>query len=442
MNEEIGRDIITKALKRNCDKAEVYIKSTKGIAVEAKSGKVEALEASRGFNIALRVIKKKKMGFSFSTNIDNMDSMIDEAIQGADWNSLDEYVDIPDSAPSSEVQIFDSLIEDIKDDEIISDALVLEEKSLSFDKRIERVRKAEVDTGVGTTLILNSNGVHASYKSSFYSAMVTTLAKDDNGDSQMGWEHDISRRKKDIDLEAVGQGSSKRALELLGSRKIDAVKVPVILSPSVAISFLGILSASLSAEAVQKKRSFLAGKLGQSILSDIIDIVDDGTIPWKVGTRPVDDEGVACRNKTLISGGVLKGYIYNHYAAVKDGVKSTGNASRANARSMPGIGVANFHISSTGERSEDELIRSLPKGIRILAAMGVHSANPVSGDFSVGISGQWIENGEILYPVKEAVMSGNVLEMFRKVEEAGKDLKFYGNMGAPSLLIGDMDISA
>ena len=132
--------------------------------------------------------------------------------------------------------------------------------------------------------------------------------------------------------------------------------------------------------------------------------MDDGTIPWKVGTRPVDDEGVACRNKTLISGGILKGYIYNHYAAVRDGVQSTGNASRANPRSMPGIGVANFYINSAGKSSEDDLIKSLPKGIRILAAMGVHSANPVSGDFSVGIAGQWIENGEILYPIKEAVM--------------------------------------
>ena len=404
MNEEIGREILTKVLKRNCDKAEVYIKSTKGVTVEAKSGKVEALEASRGFNIALRVIRNRKMGFSFTTSKDNMDSLIDEALQGADWNSTDEYVDIPESAPSGEVQIFDPAIDDIKDDEIISDALLLEEKALSFDRRIEKVRKAEADAGVATTLILNSNGVNASYKSSYYSAMVTTLAKDDDGDNQMGWEHEISRRKKDIDLEAIGQGASKRALELLGSRKIDAVKVPVLLSPSVAISFLGILSASLSAESVQKKRSFLAGKLDKAIISDLIDIVDDGTIPWKVGTRPVDDEGVACRNKTLISGGILKGYIYNHYAAVRDGVQSTGNASRANPRSMPGIGVANFYINSAGKSSEDDLIKSLPKGIRILAAMGVHSANPVSGDFSVGISGQWIENGEILYPIKEAVM--------------------------------------
>ncbi len=442
MNKEIARDIIAKALKRNCDKAEVYIKSSKGITVEAKEGKVEALEASRGFNMALRVIRKNKMGFSFTTRKDDIESLVDEAVQGADWNSEDAYADIPEPSPASDVKIYDPHIDDIKDDEVIRDAIYLEEKALTYDNRIEKVRKAEADAGVGSTLIMSSRGVNVEFKSSYYSSMVTVLAKDGSGDNQMGWEHDMSRRKKDIDLEAVGQGAAKRALELLGSRKMDTVKVPVILSPSVAISFLGILSASLSADAVQKQRSFLAGKMDQAIVSDIINIVDDGTIPWKTGTKPVDDEGVNCRKKTLISGGVLHGYMYNHYAAAKDGVTSTGNASRANPRSMPGIGVANFYINSQGNWSGDDLVRSLPKGVKILSAMGVHTANPVSGDFSVGISGQWIENGEIQYPVKEAVISGNILELFRKVEEAGNDLRFYGNMGSPSLLIGDMDISA
>ncbi|UCH80426.1 MAG: TldD/PmbA family protein [Nitrospiraceae bacterium] len=435
-------EIIERALKKGCDKAEVYIKNSRGISVEAKGGKVESLEASRGFNIALRVIKKKRTGFSFTTNMENIENLVDEAVQGAEWNSEDAYTGIPESSPAAEVQIFDPLIDEIKDDEIIRDALLLEEKALSYDRRIQKVRKAEADSGISSTLILNSSGINASYRSSYYAAMVSTLAHDGNGDSQMGWEHGVSRRKSDIDLEAIGQGSAKRALELLGSRKMSAVKVPIILSPSVAISFLGILSASLSAEAVQKKRSFLAGKKDKAIISRHINIIDDGTMPWKAGTRPVDDEGVTCKNKTLISGGVLKGYMYNHYSAVKDGVHSTGNALRANPRSMPGIGVANFYLDGPATKSGDDLVRCLSRGVKILSAMGIHTANPVSGDFSVGISGQWIENGEIQYPVKEAVISGNILDMFKRVEEIGTDLTFYGNMGASSLLIGDMDISA
>jgi PmbA protein len=172
-----------------------------------------------------------------------------------------------------------------------------------------------------------------------------------------------------------------------------------------------------------------------------VDIIDDGTMEWKTGTSPVDDEGVPSRNKTLISQGILNGYIHNTYTAKKDGIASTGNAVRHSSKSLPGVGATNLFIKS-GAKSQLEMIKSLPKGILILGAMGVHTANPISGDFSVGISGLWIENGRALYPVKEAVISGNILELFNRVEEIGNDLRFYGSIGSPSLLIGDMDISA
>ncbi|RJQ16640.1 MAG: TldD/PmbA family protein, partial [Nitrospiraceae bacterium] len=223
-----------------------------------------------------------------------------------------------------------------------------------------------------------------------------------------------------------------------------AAKVPVILAPSVAVDFLEILSASLSAEAVQKGRSFFAGKLGQAVMSTLVDIVDDGVMPWGTGTSPVDDEGVPASGKAVISKGILTGYFHNTYTAKKAGVKSTGNAVRGSFKSLPGIDVTNFFVKAEGNNPSQspQLIKSLSRGILILGAMGVHTANPVSGDFSVGISGLWIENGEAVYPFKEAVISGNILEMFKKIEGIGDDLKFYGSTGSPSLLIGDMDVSA
>jgi PmbA protein len=442
MKEVSAEDIIKEALKKGCDAAEVFIKSSKGISVESKNGSVEALEASQDFGIALKVIKKQKLGFAFTTNTDEIGKTIDEAVQGADWTGDDEYIDIPEYMPPGEVLIFDEKIKSGKEEDIIKDALLLEESTLSFDKRIKKVRKAEVGAGTGNTIIVNSKGVNVTYESTYYSAQVTTLARDDNGDSQMGWDYTSSRKMSDIDLKSVGMEAAKRAIDLLGSRKISAVKAPVILSPSVAVDFLDILSASISAEAVQKQRSFLSGKLGQIVISEIIDIIDDGAMPWRTGTRPVDDEGVPATKKTVISGGVLNGYIHNTYTAKKDGVASTGNAVRGSAKSLPGVDVTNFYINAIENKSDNGLVRSLNRGILILNAMGVHTANPISGDFSIGISGIWIENGEAVYPVKEAVISGNILEMFKKVEAVGNDLKFYGSIGSPSLLIGDMDISA
>lgn len=439
---ELAEDIIKKAINKRCDAAEVFIKKANGISVEAKDGAVEALEASRDFGIAVKVIKNRKLGFAFTSDHNEIDGTIDKAVNYAKWTGDDEYIDIPESMPASDVLIFDEKLRDIKDDDVIGFALALEESAVNYDKRITKVRKAEVGAGTGNTTIVNSKGVNVTYYSTYCSAIVTALAQDESGDKQVGWDYESVRRIDDINIKGVGEGAAKKALELLDSRKISAVKVPVVLSPYVAVDFLEILSSSLSAEAVQKKRSFLTGKIGKNIVSPIISIVDDGTKPWGTGTKPVDDEGVPSRNKTLISNGVLNGYIHNTYTANKDGISSTGNAVRGSAKGLPGVGTSNFYLRSDSENTGSGLVESLSKGLVILNAMGVHTANPVSGDFSVGISGMWIENGKPLYPVKEAVISGNILDLFKKVEAIGNDLKFYGSTGAPSLLIGNMDISA
>ncbi|MDH4028631.1 MAG: TldD/PmbA family protein [Nitrospirota bacterium] len=442
MKELLAEDIVKKAIDKGCDAAEVYMKSSSGISVEAKDGMVEALEASRDFGIALKVIKGKKLGFSFTTTPEHVEKTVDEALQAAEWTGDDEYMGIPEYAAPADVLVFDEEIKNTSEEHIIKQALLLEESALSFDERIKKVRKAEVSSGTGRTTIANSRGVNITYNSTYYAAHVTTLALDGSGDSQMGWDYAGSRRMRDIDVRAIGGGAAKRALELLGSRKISAVKSPVVLSPSVAVDFLEILSASLSAEAVQKQRSFLAGKQGMNIISPLIDILDDGTRAWGTGTRPVDDEGVPAMKKKLVSGGTLEGYIHNTYTAKKWGVASTGNASRGSSKSLPGVGISNFYINAEAGGEENGLIRQLSRGMLVLSAMGVHTANPVSGDFSIGISGLWIENGQPAYPVREAIMSGNVLEMFKKVEALGRDLKFYGSTGSPGLLIGEMDISA
>ena len=442
MKEITAEEIIKMAIDKGSDLAEVYMKSSRGMSAEAKDGAVEALEVSEDRGISLKVIRNGKLGFSFTTDPDDIGKMVDEAVQAAEWTGIDEFMDIPELLIPEDVMIFDEKIKNIKEDDVIKDALLLEEAAISFDEKIKRVRKAEAGAGTARITIANSRGVNVTYESSYYSAYLTALAEDGNGDSQMGWDYSGSRRLSDIDVKLVGMEAARRSMELLGSRKISAVKAPVILSPSVAGEFLDILSASISAEAVQKQRSFLAGKAGQKIISPLVEIIDDGRMGWHIGTRPVDDEGVPTKTKTIISEGVLNGYIHNTYTAKKDGTSSTGNAVRGGFKGLPGVGVMNFYIKPSESSSADGLVKSLSKGIVVLGAMGVHTANPVSGDFSIGISGLWIENGEVAYPVKEAIVSGNVLELFKKVEAVGNDLKLYGSTGSPSLLIGEMDISA
>ncbi len=444
----LADDIAAKALKKGCDSAEVYIKTAKRLSVEAKDNAIEALESSRDLGISLKVIKNQRQGFSFTTAPESIDDMIDKAVRSADWTAEDKYIDIPEYSPASQALVLDEKIRDIKEDDVIKNALSLERSALDLDARIRKVRKAELGLSIGSTTIFNSKGVNISYESAYMTAELTLLASDGR-DSQMGWDFAVSRRPGDIDLESIARRAGQRAVSLLGAKKISNVKVPVILDPSVACDFLSILSSSVSADAVQKKRSFLYGKAGKKIISPLINIIDDGVMPWGTGTKPVDDEGVPTVKKTIVSAGTLTGYIHNTYTAKKQGVESTGNASRGSFRGLPGIAVTNFYIEpkqnekwEMRNRKENKLIKSVSKGLLILDAMGVHTANHVSGDFSVGISGLWIENGEIKYPVKEAVMSGNILELFNRVEAVGDDLRFYGSTGSPGLLIGEVDISA
>ena len=442
MKEITAEEIVKMAMDKGSDSAEVYMKNSRGISAEAKDGGVEALEVSEDRGISLKIIRNGKLGFAFTTDPDDIGKMIVETVQSAEWTGIDEFMDIPELVATEDVRIFDENIKNINEDDVIRDALLLEEAAISFDESIKKVRKAEAGAGTARTTIANSKGVNVTYESSYYSAYLTALAENGNGDSQMGWDYAGSRRLSDIDVKLVGKEAARRAMELLGSRKISAVKAPVIFSPSVAGEFLDILSASISAEAVQKQRSFLAGKAGQNIISPLVEIIDDGRMEWHIGTKPVDDEGVPARTKTIISGGVLNGYIHNTYTAKKDGTISTGNAVRGGFKGLPGVGTTNFYIKPPGNGHGGDLVKSLSKGIVVLGAMGIHTANTISGDFSIGISGLWVENGEVAYPVKEAIISGNVLDLFKKVEAIGNDLKFYGSTGSPSLLIGEMDISA
>jgi PmbA protein len=232
---------------------------------------------------------------------------------------------------------------------------------------------------------------------------------------------------------------------LLGARTIAGSRTNVILDNSVTIDFLGIFASSLSSEALQKGKSLLQDKLGKAIISPRINIIDSGLRPGKLGSRPVDDEGVPTSEKILVHEGVLQTYLYNTYTARKGNTNSTGNAARGSFSSLPSVGITNLFIEPStvgGCLGKKELFKFLGRGLYIVDAMGVHTANPVSGDFSLGVTGLWIEGGEVRFPVKEAVISGNILEFFNKVAAVGDDLIFYGNMGAPSIIISDVDISA
>lgn len=453
-DREFASDLVGIALRNGADRAEAYIKSSRNLSLEVKNQELDAVESSLSFGYSLRVIRDGKLGFSYSTSPDESESVIKNAIGAAKWADEDEYLDMPNPPLSpfskggiidiTSLEIFDGKGWNIKEDEAVKHVLIIEKAANDFDKRIKKTRKATGTFSSGEIFILNSKGIDISYPYTKFTAQVMTVAEE-NGESQMGWDFNGSRLLQDISFEDVGRNAAKRAVQLLGAKRINTVKAPIIIDNSVASEFLGIFASSFSAESVQKGRSLLKDKIGQKVISPKVNLVDSGIIPRRLGTRPFDDEGVITSEKVLIKEGVLQGFLHNTYTAKKEGAHSTGNAVRGGFTGLPSVGISNLYLKIVSESDVipfNTLIASLDKGLYITEAMGVHTANPITGEFSIGVSGLWIENGTIRFPVKEAVISGDMLGLFQRIEAAGDDMRFYGNTGTPSLLIGPTDISA
>ncbi|MBM4135907.1 MAG: TldD/PmbA family protein [Nitrospira sp.] len=442
--KEFAGELLQSALRKGADEAEVFIKSSRGLSVEVKNKEIDLLESSLSFGYALRVLKNGCLGFSYSTDRGEIESVVTNAVEAARWADPDQYLGLSEVSGESHVDIFDPEIDLIREENAIQKVFILEESAYREDERIKRIRKALGTFSKSDTIIMNSQGIDTYYASTACTAQITAVAET-SSDSQMAWDFAGSRFLQNVSFEEVGKNAARRALSLLGSRRIDAVKAQVILDNAVAVDFVGIFASLLSSESVQKGKSLLAGKIGKQVISPALNMVDNGVMIGMLGSRPVDDEGVCSREKILIKEGVLQGYLYNTYTAKKDSVVSTGNAVRGGFSGLPSVGISNLYVEANEKSavmSLGHLFNAPDKALYITEAMGVHTANPISGEFSIGVTGLWIEKGEIKFPVKEAIISGNILELFGKIESVGDDLRFYGSIGSPSLLIGQIDISA
>jgi PmbA protein len=437
-------EVLSGALAKGADQAEVFLKSSRNISVEVKDRMVDSFKSSRSFGYSLRIIKDGRLGFSYSTDPLEIDALVARSIEAARFPERDDALELPEFSEIADVDVFDPELNVIAEAEAIEKVMLLEKAVYAEDVRIKKLRKASGSFTVSSTMIVNSRSVMAEYASTRCSAQVMAVAEQD-GESQVGWDFDGSRFLSDVSFEDVGRKAARRAVALLGSKKMRACRAPVILDNAVTADFLGVFAGSFSSEAVQKGKSLLEGKLGKKVLSPGIRIIDSGVLRGATGSFPVDDEGVSSREKTLAEDGIIQNFLYNTYTAKRGGAVSTGNAVRGGFSSLPSVGVTNLFLTASPlEQTEsiDRIFAMTGRGLYVLDAIGVHTANPVSGEFSVGVSGIWLENGKAVYPVREAVISGNLVDLFSKVEAVGNDMRFYGNIGAPSLLISSVDISA
>jgi PmbA protein len=441
--EKLCRDMKDDLARRGVKKFEIFLLNSQSLSIEVKNQEVDSYHLSEENALALRVIQDQRMGFSYSTQMskESIAKVLEDAVNGSSNSAQDELYNFPGAGMKAlpDLAIFDSRLFEVSKKEKIEKTMLLEKSVISFDPRIRKVRKCSYGESCFTGTIVNSEGVDSSQSKSLISASVMAVAEDGN-DSQSGWDYDFSYFFDQLKVEKIGRGAAGRALEMLGARRGKSVKCPVILDNFSAAQFLEVLDSSFLADSVQKHKSLLQGKVGEEVFSSVLDIFDDGLYPGGAATSCFDGEGVLHQSTPLVREGVLKGFLYDTYCARKEGVASTGNSSRGSFRVTPSVGISNLFIGKS-DTSLDELIAALDRGILVTDVMGIHTANPISGDFSIGVAGFLVEGGKRSFPLKGMALSGNLIDLFKKVRQVGSDLRFLGNVGSPSLLLAPMDVS-
>jgi PmbA protein len=429
--------------RTDLDGYEVFSSASKGLTIEVKDGALDVFVASENVGLSARALKDQRLGFAFCTGMwpGNVSKLIDRVYQGVSSSDPDPFSGFPlpsDETPP-EVEQYDGELERIPINRKIEKAIQLERSARSYDPRIKKVRKASYVETTGNLTVCNHKGLRLTYKKTFVSGSIYVVAEDGH-QAEMGWDYGFSPFFNQLDMDAIGTVAAKKAVNGLGARPVQSAKVPAILPPWVASDVLEILSESFLADNVQKGKSMLVGRKGESVFSPHVTIVDDGLYYGGMATSPFDDEGTVHSRNVLVSKGIIQKFLYDQHTANKENRPSTGNAGRQGIKTPPTVQTTNFFIEK-GAADRETLLSPVGQGLMVTDIMGIHTADPISGDFSVGATGVWIEKGETTFPVKGIAVSGNLMQLFRDVEAVGNDLTFYGPFGSPTLRVSNLNIA-
>lgn len=428
--------------KRLLDGYEIMTGHSRTVSIEVRDSKVDSFKSAEPSAVGVRVLKESGIGFSYSSVFAEADleRMIDSACVGAAMQTPDPFGLLPPAAGYVTMpELFDPALMNVDVSRKIELALELERRALSHDSRVKRVRKAVYGESIYSVYLRNSRGLCGGYSGTTVSGSVSAIAES-GGDSQMGWEFAFANGFDAIDAKTIAEGAAERAVRQLGARRTPGMCCPVILENHVAAEFLELLAPSFSAENLHKGKSLLKGKVGERLFADVLRVRDDGGLKGGMATSPFDGEGVPVQNTLLVDRGVVKGFLFDTAYAARMGAASTGNSARSGVKGLPHLGISNFFIEN-GSATSVEMLSGIGKGMMITSVIGMHTANPVSGDFSIGATGFLIEDGRFTVPVKGIALSGNVLDLFRNVEMTGDDLRFFSQVGSPSLRINSLEIS-
>ena len=448
--QTITADVVKLAMNAGASDADAVAREGDEFSVNVRMGQVETLKESGSRALGLRVFLGKKSASASTSDLtpDGIRQLVNGAIALVKVTEEDPFTGLPEreefgSIESDQHLYFDDVYS-LPGSERIEMARRAEAAALAVDPRISNSDGGSFDAATGRKVLANSRGFLGSYRSSYAGVSAAPLAADANGHMQRDGWWSSARRLTDLESpEAVGQEAARRTLRRLGARRVPTQSVPIVFAPEVARSLIGSIFEAASGDSIWRGASFLTGKLDQQIAASALTIIDDNTmmLPTGVGgfgTSPFDGEGLPSRRTVVVEAGVLRNYLLNTYTARKLGMKSTHNASRGLA-GTPGTGCGNLYLEP-GSLSPDEIIGDVAAGLFVTSLMGF-GVNVVTGDYSRGATGVWIENGQLTHAVEEVTIAGNLGEMLKNVTAIGNDLVFRGSVASPTLRIDGMTIA-
>ncbi|HLU09263.1 MAG TPA: TldD/PmbA family protein [Oceanobacillus sp.] len=443
---KIAESVVERAASSGVE-AEAYIAHNVETEIRVSKGEVEKLSQSSSRGIGVRVIDDGRTGYAYTSDFseEGLEQTWKTALELAKVATPDPLRILPPPQPIpdfSDLDIWDDEMPNISAQTKIETLKRVEQAALDYDKRVIMSDFCTYSDAISHVYLANSRGFSGQYGRTTAAAYLMGIARGDDGEMCNAFGFGASTYFRDLDPEAIGREAGEKSVSILGGKPIPTQTATVVLDHAVGAEILVALAQALSADAWQKRRSFLMDRMGQQIGSDMLTLIDNGRMKRGLASAPFDGEGVPTSATRLVDEGVLQNLMYDSYSARKANVGSTGNAQRASHRGLPTLAPSNFYMQP-GHRTRDEIIAGVERGMYVISVMQTGGIDPITGDCSMGANGLWIENGKIVGPVGGVTIATTLDGFMMNISEVGGDLRmipFFGNIGVPTLRVDNVTI--
>ena len=448
--ESLAADVVRLATKAGASDADAVLREGDEFTVNVRMGEVETLKESGSRGLGLRVFLGRRSASASTSDLtaEGIRQLVDGAMALVRVTEEDPFNGLPESgefgSAAGDLHLYSEDVYSLPGPERIDWARRCEAAALAADKRITNSDGGSFEASTSTMVLANSRGFVGGYRSSYAGVSAAPLAMDEKGQMQRDGWWSSARRLADLESpESIGKEAARRTLRRLGARRVATQTVPIVFAPEAARSLISSIFEAASGDAVWRGASFLTGRLGESIAAPALTIVDDNTMllpngAGGFGTSPFDGEGLPSLRTVVVESGVLRSYLLNTYTARKLGMKSTHNASRGLTGS-PGVGCGNLFLQP-GAATEAQILAEVRAGLYVTGLMGF-GVNVVTGDYSRGATGLWIENGELTHAVEGVTIAGNLAEMLNNITAIGSNLVHRGAIASSTLRIEGMTVA-